>query len=85
MDHALKHPTDQTRAPESKPAQGEMVMKPTEGKEPDIAAASIPDTLAMLKVNPDIGLTGTELEARYKEHGCKEVTEQKGHPVIDFL
>ncbi len=59
--------------------------KPGASKAPDIATASIPDTLAALKVNPDAGLTGAEVETRRKEHGYNEVAEQKGHPVIDFL
>ncbi|MGA7193998.1 MAG: HAD-IC family P-type ATPase [Anaerolineales bacterium] len=59
--------------------------KPAAGKAPDIAAASVPDMLATLKVNPDTGLTGAEVESRRKEHGCNEVAMQKGHPVIDFL
>ena len=58
---------------------------PPAGKAPDIAAASVPETLAMLKVNPDTGLTGADVAARRKEHGYNEVAEQKGHPVIDFL
>jgi H+-transporting ATPase len=59
--------------------------KPAVGKAPDIAAASIPDTLTALHVNPDAGLTGAEVDVRRKEHGYNEVAEQKGHPVIDFL
>lgn len=59
--------------------------KPAAGKAPDIAAASVPDMLATLKVNPDTGLTGAEVESRRKEHGYNEVAMQKGHPVIDFL
>jgi hypothetical protein len=38
---------DQSKAPESKPA---------DTKPPEIASASVPDTLASLKVNPDTGL-----------------------------
>jgi H+-transporting ATPase len=59
--------------------------KPTDTKPPDIAAASIPDTLTALHVNPEAGLAPTEIEARRKEHGYNEVAEQKGHPVSDFL
>ena len=58
---------------------------PSTGKAPDIAAASVPDTLATLKVNPDTGLTGAEVASRRKENGYNEVAVQKGHPVIDFL
>ncbi len=59
--------------------------KPANVKPPDIAAASIPDTLAMLKVNPDAGLSSVEVVARRKEHGYNEVAETKGHPVLKFL
>jgi H+-transporting ATPase len=55
------------------------------GKAADIAAMSVPDTLAALHVNPDTGLTGAEVDTRRKVHGYNEVAEQKGHPVIDFL
>ena len=70
----------------TKKSEGESsTPKPTAGKVPDIAAASVPDTLASLHVNPDTGLTGAEVDIRRKEHGYNEVAEQKGHPVIDFL
>jgi H+-transporting ATPase len=36
-------------------------------------------------VNPDTGLTHTEVEVRRKEHGYNEVAEKKGHPVLKFL
>jgi H+-transporting ATPase len=54
-------------------------------KPPDIATASVPDTLIALQVNPDMGLAGTQVDTRRKEHGYNEVAEQKEHPVIDFL
>jgi H+-transporting ATPase len=54
-------------------------------KEPDIASASIPDTLVALHVNPETGLTRTEADSRRKEHGYNEVAEKKGHPVLTFL
>ena len=54
-------------------------------KPPDIASASVPDTLAALHVNPETGLTGAEVDARRKEHGYNEVAERKGHPVLKFL
>jgi H+-transporting ATPase len=59
--------------------------KQADVKSPDIASASVPDTLAALHVNPDTGLTGAEVDTRRKENGYNEVAEQKGHPVIDFL
>ena len=54
-------------------------------KAPDIASASIPDTLAALHVDPVAGLTQAEAGTRRQEHGYNEVTEQKGHPVLAFL
>jgi plasma-membrane proton-efflux P-type ATPase len=51
----------------------------------DIASASVPDTLAALHVNPDIGLTRAEMETRRKEHGFNEVAQEKAHPVRMFL
>jgi H+-transporting ATPase len=60
-------------------------LKTVAGKPPDIAIASVPDTLIALQVNPDTGLKGAEVDTRRKEHGYNEVAEQKEHPVIDFL
>jgi len=54
-------------------------------KPPDIAAMTVPDTLAALQVNPDTGLTHAEVDTRRKEHGYNEVAEQKRHPVLKFL
>jgi len=59
--------------------------KPAPAKEPDIATASIPDTLAALHANPDTGLTHAEVDARRKEHGYNEVAEKKRHPILKFL
>ena len=59
--------------------------KPVNTKPPDIASASILDTLATLHVNPDTGLTHTEVDIRRKENGYNEVAEKKGHPVLMFL
>jgi H+-transporting ATPase len=70
----------------TKKSKGESpASKTVAGKSPDIATASVPDTLIALQVNPDTGLTGAEVDTRRKEHGYNEVAEQKGHPVIDFL
>ena len=66
---------------EAKPAPA----KPATAKAPDIASASVPDTLAALHVNPDTGLTHAEVDARRKEHGYNEVAEKKAHPVLKFL
>jgi plasma-membrane proton-efflux P-type ATPase len=52
---------------------------------PDIATASVPDTLAALHVNPDTGLTHADVDVRRKEHGYNEVAERKGHPIVRFL
>ena len=43
---------------ETKPAPS----KPATAKAPDIATASVPDTLATLHVNPDNGLTNADVE-----------------------
>ena len=59
--------------------------EPVASKPRDIASASVPDTLATLKVNPDIGLTHTEVDIRRKENGYNEVTETKGRPVLKLL
>jgi len=36
-------------------------LKPTTGKAPEIASASVPDTLAALHVNPETGFMHTEV------------------------
>jgi plasma-membrane proton-efflux P-type ATPase len=51
----------------------------------DIASATVPSTLEVLKVNPETGLTRAEVESRRKEHGYNEVAEQKSHPLRKFL
>jgi H+-transporting ATPase len=58
---------------------------PSTDKAPDIAAASIPDTLSTLRVNAAIGLTQADVGSRRQEHGYNEVAEQKGHPLREFL
>ena len=57
----------------------------TSAQPPNIAAASAPETVAFLQVNPDTGLSGAEVETRRKEHGYNEVVETKEHPVRRFL
>ena len=52
---------------------------------PDIASASVSETLKALGVNPEIGLTHVEVDNRRKDHGYNEVAEQKKHPVLMFL
>ena len=54
-------------------------------KAPDIAFASIPDTLARLQVDAETGLTGVEAVSRLKRHGANEVAIRKGHPLLSFL
>ena len=67
--------------PEAKPAPAQ----PANIKPPDIASASVPETLAALQVNPDTGLTRAEVDVRRKENGYNEVAEKKRHPVLNFL
>jgi H+-transporting ATPase len=59
--------------------------KPAGARPPDIALASVPDTLAALHVNPDTGLTPAEVDLRRMAHGYNEVAEKKEHPVFSFL
>ena len=54
-------------------------------KAPDIAAESVPDTLAALHVDPANGLTRGEVDQRRTQHGFNEVAEQKEHPLLKFL
>ena len=51
----------------------------------DIVSASVPDTLAALKVNPDTGLAAADVDARRKGSGYNEVAAKKRHPVVKFL
>ncbi len=75
--------TMQTTA--SKSAGKPAPVKPANAKPPDIASASVPDTLAALQVNADTGLAHAEIDVRRKKDGYNEVAEQKGHPVLKFL
>jgi H+-transporting ATPase len=59
--------------------------KPANATPPDIASASVPDTLAALHVNPDTGLTHAEVDASRKEHGYNQVAVKKEHPILQFL
>jgi H+-transporting ATPase len=59
--------------------------KHTEGKPPDVASASVPDTLTALHVDPDAGLTHGQVDIRRKEHGYNEVAPTKEHPILTFL
>jgi H+-transporting ATPase len=71
-------------APEKSEAQP-VPSKLATAKAPDIATASVPDTLAALHVNPDTGLTRAEVDVRRKERGYNEVAEKKRHPVLKFF
>jgi P-type E1-E2 ATPase len=66
---------------EAKPAS----LKLANAKPSDIATASVPDTLAALRANPDTGLAQADVDGRRKENGYNEVAEKKGHPVLKFL
>ena len=68
-----------------KPTAPPAPAKPANAKAPDIATASVPDTLAALHVNPDTGLTHAEVDTGRKEQGYNEVARKKGHPVLKFL
>jgi plasma-membrane proton-efflux P-type ATPase len=70
-----------TNKSEAKPAP----VQPANAKPPDIATASVPDTLAALNVNPEKGLTHDEVDTSRKKHGYNEVAERKEHPVLKFL
>ena len=58
---------------------------PSAATPPDIAAASVSDTLKTLDVDPATGLAPAQVDARRKTHGYNEVTEQREHPVRKFL
>ena len=60
-------------------------LMPVSNKLPDIASASVTETLSMLQVTPETGLTRDAVEDRLKEYGYNEVAEKKKHPVRAFL
>ena len=66
-----------------------MIVSPTPTPAPangtDIAPASIAETLALLRTNPEAGLTRAEIETRLQEYGYNEVTEKRGHPFLEFV
>ena len=51
----------------------------------DIATFSIPETLAILQVNPQFGLAQREVELRLQRQGSNEVLEQRVYPPLRFL
>ncbi len=68
-----------------RPLRKESAACPTPINAPDIASATVPQTLAALHVNPDAGLTHSEVDSQRKEHGYNEVAERRGHPALRFL
>jgi plasma-membrane proton-efflux P-type ATPase len=50
-----------------------------------MASGSVPDALAALNVDPEKGLTPTDVEARRKTYGYNEVPVRKAHPILRFL
>lgn len=58
---------------------------PLLGKVPDLAAASVSDTLAALRVSAETGLMKAEVDARRNEYGYNEVAEAREHPLVAFL
>src|SRR5579864_4901326 len=51
----------------------------------EMASASVSDTLASLKVNPETGLSRAEVDVRLQQNGYNEVAATKRHPVLKFL
>ena len=70
---------------EGKPKAAGPPLVPDAVAPPDLGAASIPDALKSLKVNPDIGLTPAEVDARRTSFGYNEVADKKQHPIRKFL
>jgi H+-transporting ATPase len=73
------------RTPPNKAEAGPMPSKPANAIPPDIAAASVLDTLAVLHVSPDTGLTHMAADVRRKEQGYNEVAEKRGQPILKFF
>lgn len=51
----------------------------------DLGSATLAQTLTILRVDPEQGLSEHEVSARRADFGSNEVTEQKAHPVLNFL
>jgi plasma-membrane proton-efflux P-type ATPase len=68
-----------------KPEREAPASKAELGQPPDIASATVPETLAALRVDTDTGLTRAEVDARRLAHGYNEVAEKKEHPALRFL
>jgi H+-transporting ATPase len=52
---------------------------------PDIATATITETLSSLRVNPETGLSLAEVALRQQEQGFNEVQEEKKQPFLAFI
>lgn len=73
------------QTPTHKSEAGRAALNPAGPQPPDIASASVADTLSRLRVNTDTGLKRAEVDIRRKVDGFNEVAERKGHPAMDFL
>ena len=73
------------QANQGKPEAGVPPPVPGAAGPPDLATASVPDALKWLDVNPDVGLTSAEVDARRKSSGYNEVADRKPHPIRKFL
>jgi H+-transporting ATPase len=62
-----------------------MMTVPSIENKPNLAAASIAETLAELQVNSEAGLTSVEVQRRRQVSGFNEVLEERGHPVLTLL
>ena len=69
----------------TKSAAGEAPLTATLGQGHDTVSASVPETLATLRANPETGLTRQEVDARRKQHGYNEIAEQHQHSILRFL
>jgi H+-transporting ATPase len=54
-------------------------------KAPGLATASVPDTIAALRVSPATGLMHADVDIRRKQNGYNEVAVAIGHPLLKFL
>lgn len=72
------------KAPE-KPVAAPAPLERANSGVPDVGTASVADTLAMLRVNPDNGLASAEVDTRRNRDGFNEVAEKAKHPVLKFL
>jgi H+-transporting ATPase len=61
------------------------MLEPSPAKIPDIASESIPETLARLRVDPELGLSQAGVQSRLEEYGYNEVAARRSHPILRFL